>query len=54
MTHAQALATIARIEAVAAQVEADDREHLARHGQHLPGSVVTVAEMIRTALKEGA
>lgn len=46
----EARAALARVEAVCAEVEADDERHLNEFGQHLPGSVVCVAEMIRAAL----
>ena len=41
---------IAAVREVCAQVEADDRTHLDLYGQHLPGSVIAVATMIRAAL----
>lgn len=44
------LATIERVRAVCDQVETDDADHLARYGQHLAGSVVVVAEMVRAAI----
>jgi hypothetical protein len=49
----EADAAEARLEAVKALAEkweADDQEHLNTFGQHLPGSVVRFAEMIRAAL----
>lgn len=43
-------ARVAAVEAVAAQIEADDEESLNTYGQHLAGSVLVCAEMIRAAL----
>lgn len=49
----EALAAFERVREVVAQVKADDHEYLSRVGQHLPGSVVTVAEMVESALGGG-
>lgn len=46
----RAESALASVVAVCEQVEADDRESLNTFGQHLAGSVITVAEMIRAAL----
>jgi len=48
---AEARATIQRVEAACEQVEGDDRESLNTYGQHMPGSIVVVAEMVRAALR---